>query len=310
MIFNILMLLLSLILLVKGATMSTRYAVKVAESFRLSKYVVGFIIIAIISILPETLISINSAIAGVPEVGLGTLFGSNVADLTLIFAIIIFVTKKNITIESKILKNHIIYPIIMLIPIVLGLDGYYGRLEGISLIIIGLVFYYFAFKNNNEPKLENVPKENRTKYISLLVFSMLILLLGSHFAVVSTTQIAENIGITPIIIGMIIMGLGATIPELLFSIKSVQMNDDSLAVGDILGTVLADATIVVGILALINPFYFPTRIIYVTGVFMVIASFLLFYFMKSGKTLTKKESFILLIFWILFVLIELSSAIK
>jgi cation:H+ antiporter len=238
--------------------------------------------------------------------GLGTLFGSNVADLTLVFAIIIFVTKKNIKIESKIINNHIIYPIIMLIPIIFGLDGYYSRIEGASLIIIGLIFYFLVFKNNTEPKLENVPKYNRLKYTLLLLLSMAILLLGSHFAVTTTIKLASNIGITPIIIGMLIMGLGATIPELLFSIKSVEKDDDSLAVGDILGTVLADATIVVGILAIISPFSFPIRIVYVTGVFMVIASFLLFYFMKSGKTLTKKESLILFIFWITFILVELS----
>ena len=303
---NFIILIIALILLVKGATMATKYAVKIAESFHLSKYIVGFIVIAMISILPETLIAINSAIEGIPSLGLGTLFGGNVADLTLVFAIIIFVTKKNIKIESKIINNHIIYPIIMLIPIIFGLDGYYSSIEGASLIIIGLIFYFLVFKNNTEPKLENVPKHNRLKYTLLLLLSMAILLLGSHFAVTTTIKLASNIGITPIIIGMLIMGLGATIPELLFSIKSVEKNDDSLAVGDILGTVLADATIVVGILAIISPFSFPIRIVYVTGVFMVIASFLLFYFMKSGKTLTKKESLILFIFWITFILVELS----
>lgn len=308
MLSNLFILIGSLFLLIKGATMSTRFAVKVAESFNLSKYVVGFIIVAVISILPETLISINSAIGGVPSLGLGTLFGSNVADLTIVFAIIIFVTKKNIKIESKILKNNIVYPFILLIPIILGLDGYYSRIEGLLLLIIGVIFYYFAFKNNDEPKTENVIKYDRKKYIYLLLSSMVILLIGSHFAVTSTTHLASNIGISPIIIGMFIIGLGSTIPELLFSIKSVQKNDDSLAVGDLLGTVLADATIVVGILALINPFSFPIKIIYVTGIFMVISSFLLFYFMKSGKTLTRKESFILFIFWIVFILTELVLA--
>lgn len=308
MILNFIILIASLFLLTKGATMSTRYAVKVAESFRLSKYVVGFIIVAVISILPETLISINSAIAGVPAIGLATLFGSNVADLTLVFAIIIFVTKKNIKIESKILNNNIIYPLILLIPIILGLDGFYSRIEGLSLIVIGLIFYYFAFKNNDEPRLEVVPKDDRKKYIYLLILSVVILITGSHFAVTATTHLAFNIGVTPIIIGMFIMGLGATIPELLFSIKSVNKNDDSLAIGDILGTVLADATIVVGILALIKPFPFPSKIVYITGIFMVISSFLLFYFMKSGKTLTKQESFILFIFWIVFILTELAFA--
>jgi len=308
MLLNLFILIISLFLLIKGATMSTRFAVKVAESFKLSKYVVGFIIVAVISILPETLISINSAIAEVPSLGLGTLFGSNVADLTLVFAIIIFITNKNIKIESKILKNNIIYPFILLVPIILGLDGYYSRIEGISLLIIGLIFYYFAFKNNNETRIENVPKVDRKKYIFLLLTSMAILLIGSHFAVTSTANLASNIGISPIIIGIFILGLGSTIPELLFSIKSVKKEDDSLAIGDLLGTVLADATVVVGILALISPFYFPIKIVYVTGVFMVISSFLLFYFMKSGKTLTKNESFILFIFWIVFILTELALA--
>jgi Ca2+/Na+ antiporter len=77
-----------------------------------------------------------------------------------------------------------------------------------------------------------------------------------------------------------------------------------MAIGDILGTVLADATIVVGILALISPFNFPVKIVYITGGFMVIASFVLFKFMKSGKLLSKRESYALLFFWIIFVLVE------
>jgi len=103
---------------------------------------------------------------------------------------------------------------------------------------------------------------------------------------------------------MLIVGLGTTIPEFFFSLKSARRQDDSLAIGDILGTVLADATVVVGILALLNPFFFPPRIIYVTGVFMLIASLVLFHFMRSGRTLSKKESYWLIIFWLIFVIVE------
>lgn len=306
MILNILVLIISLFLLIKGAMMSTKYAVKIAESYNLSKYIVGFIIVAVISILPETLVSVNSAIEGNPALGLGTLFGSNVADLTLIFVIIVVITGKNIKVDSKILKNNIIYPFILIVPIILGMDGYYSRLEGLSLLIIGLIFYFFAFKNNNEPKLEKIDKGAKIKHGLLLLLSMVILLIGSHFIVKSAISLANSLSVSLIIIGMFIIGLGTTIPELLFSINSVRENNDSLAVGDILGTVLADTTVVVGILALISPFSFSVRIIYVTGVFMVIASFLLFYFMQSGRALTKKEVIILLIFWILFVLTEIS----
>ncbi|ETB63903.1 TPA: sodium:calcium antiporter [Candidatus Nomurabacteria bacterium] len=297
----------SIFLIIKGATMATKYSAQLAENYRLSKYIIGFIIVAVISILPETLISINSAIEGVPEVGLGTLFGSNVADLTLVFAIIIAISGRSISIDSKILKNNIIYPLLLIIPIALGIDGHYSRIEGISLILTGIVFYIMAFKNSvDEEVLEPIKKENRKKNILFLISSMFILLLGSHFIVTSSTDIANYLGINPIFIGIFIIGLGTVIPELIFSLKSVKKDNDSLAVGDILGTVLADATIVVGILSLINPFDFPKKIIYVSGLFMIIASFLLFYFMKSGKTLSKKESFMLLLFWALFIIIEFS----
>ena len=93
-------------------------------------------------------------------------------------------------------------------------------------------------------------------------------------------------------------------PELFFSLKSVKKHADSLAIGDILGTVLADATIVVGILAIINPFAFPPKIIYITGSFMVLASFVLFHFMRSGRTLSRREASLLFVFWLFFVLAE------
>lgn len=294
----------SLFLLIRGATLATRYAVRLAEGFQLSKYVVGFIVVAVISILPETFISINSALAGIPAFGLGALFGSNVADLTLVFALIIIIARRGIRIESSILKHNLVYPFLLLIPILLGLDGYYSRLEGITLIIAGAVFYFMAFKNGIDRTRNERPVNDRAKNILLLLGSMTMLLAGSYVAVTSATELAHALRISPIFIGMLVVGLGTTMPELLFSLKSVKKDNDSLAVGDILGTVLADATIVVGILALLSPFSFPQKIIYVTGTFMVVAAFLLFYFMHTGKILSKKESGLLAAFWVLFVLVE------
>lgn len=131
-----------------------------------------------------------------------------------------------------------------------------------------------------------------------------MLLIGSHFTVLSAISLAKDMGINPILIGMMIVGVGTTIPEMFFAFKSIKKDDDSLAIGDILGTVLADATVVVGIIALISPFFFPKTIIYVTGIFMVIASMLLYRFMYTGRTLTKKEAILLFLFWLGFVLTE------
>ncbi len=304
MIDKLLVFIFSLFLVIKGATLATKYSVKLAENFHLSKYIIGFIVVAFVSILPETFISINSAIAGVPEFGLGTLFGSNVADLTLVFAILIIYSGHGIKIESKILKNIKLYPFFLLLPLVFGLNSHYSRIEGVALIITGALFYYLVFKNDTEvsPALHN--GDGKYKNLFFLVFAMILLLAGSYFTVYSATALANLLNISPILIGMLVVSLGATIPELFYSLKSVKRKDDGLAIGDILGTVLADATIVVGVLAVINPFSFPVKIIYITGVFMLSASLVLLRFMHSGRVISKKEGYMLLAFWAVYAVIE------
>jgi len=301
---NFLIFTFSLFIVIKGATLAIKYSSKIAESFNLSKYIIGFIVIALISILPETLISINSALSGMPEFGLGTLFGSNIADLTLIFAILIIYAGRGMKIESKVLQNIRLYPLFLLLPIVFGLNSHYSRVEGVVLLLAGSFFYYLAFKNNIKDSAVFKKTDGQYKNFLLLLWAMTLLLIGSHFTVTSATGLAQAFKINPILIAMIVVSLGTTMPELFYSLKALKRKEDGLAVGDILGSVLADATIVIGILALISPFYFPAKIVYVTGIFMVMASLVLIKFMRSGRTITKKEGYMLLIFWLAYVIIE------
>ncbi len=300
----------ALILVVQGAALSTKYATRLSRNVGLSEYTTGFLIIAIISILPETFISINAALEEVPAFGLGVLFGSNVADLTLVFALIIFLTGRSMKIQSRILKQNSLYAFLLLLPILLGLDGFYSRAEGATLLVAGALFYYLALKQGVHRHATLVEKNGNdlTKNVCLLIASMALLLVGAHVTVTSATNLATMLGVAPVIIGMLIVGLGTTLPELFFSLKSSERHDDALAVGDILGTVLADATIVVGILALIHPFSFERSIVQVTGFFMVAAALLLFTFMQSGRTLTKREAFALFVFWLIFAAVELIVA--
>ena len=275
MIENLLIFIFSLLLVVKGATLATKYSAKLAENFHFSKYIVGFVIVAFISIIPETFISINSAIAGIPEFGLGTLFGSNVADLTLIFAILIIYAGRGIKIESKVLKNVRLYPFFLFLPLLFGLNGSYSRIEGVALIVAGSLFYYLVFKNGVEISERLNNGNGKYKNILLLLVAMAMLLVGSHFTVTSATDLAHALKVSPILIAMLVVSLGTTMPEFFYSLKSVKKKDDGLAIGDIMGSVLADATIVVGVLAVISPFSFPIKIAYITGVFMVVASLVL-----------------------------------
>jgi cation:H+ antiporter len=309
MIENLFIFFVSLFFIIKGATLSTKYSFKIAESYNVSKYVVGFFVVAIISIIPETLVSINAALQNVPAMGLGALFGSNIADLTLIFAIAVLLAGRSLKVESKILKANAVYPFILLIPIALGIDGFYSRWEGLALIFAGIVFYALSFKREQRarPAVIEEKKVNTNKKLDFvyLIIGLVLLLAGSHFVVTSGIEIATLLNLNKAAMGMLFIGLGTTMPELFFCISAVKNNHDSLAIGDVLGTVLADATIVIGILAMVSPFAFPRKIIYIAGLFMVAAAFILFYMMKTGKNLTRSEAILLIFFWVLFVSTEL-----
>lgn len=309
MIENLFIFFVSLFFIIKGATLSTKYSFKIAESYNVSKYVVGFFVVAIISIIPETLVSINAALQNVPAMGLGALFGSNIADLTLIFAIAVLLAGRSLKVESKILKANAVYPFILLIPVALGIDGFYSRWEGLALIFAGIVFYALSFKREQRarPAVIEEKKVNTNKKLDFvyLIIGLVLLLAGSHFVVTSGIEIATLLNLNKAAMGMLFIGLGTTMPELFFCISAVKNNHDSLAIGDVLGTVLADATIVIGILAMVSPFAFPRKIIYIAGLFMVAAAFILFYMMKTGKNLTRSEAILLIFFWVLFVSTEL-----
>jgi len=302
---NLFLLAIALFLVIKSADFAIVYSTRLAKGFHLPTYVIGFIIVAIISILPETFIATSSALDGIPAFGLGTLFGSNVADLTLVFALVILISGRNLKVESKFIKQSIFYILIILIPLIFGLNGYYSRVEGAALIMVGLLFYLFVFKNNRLKGVEIKKEPLSFRNLPLLLISMAVLLFGAQWTVYFGVSLSELLQINPALVGMLIVGLGTTIPELLFSVRAAKSKYDSLALGDILGTVIADATIVVGVVAMISPFQFDQRIVFLTGSFMLMAIIILIYLLKTGKVLTKREALALIIFYLLFVLTEL-----
>jgi len=300
---DLLLFLVSLIIVVKAADSAIRYSSNLADSLHLSKHVVGFLLIAGISVMPETLIAIQSAIQGIPSFGVGTLFGSNVADLSLVFAVTLLFAGKGLKVESKILKDQYWYFLGLAVPLILGYNGYYSRWEGVLMVLTGILFYIHALKRDR-PEIKKVQAEFSYKSFFLLLTSMALLLVGSHFTVTAGVAVANAMQISPVLVGMVVVGVGTTLPELIFSIKAAKHHLDSLALGDVLGTVMTDATLVMGVVALIHPFEFDQRLVHLTGLYMLFGAVLLFYFMQSERVLQKKEGIFLFAFYLIFVFSE------
>lgn len=295
-----------LVILIKGANYSIKYSSRLAKILRFPEFVVSFFIIAIISVLPEATISIISALNGEPGLGLGTLLGSNVADLTLVFGIVALFSSKGIKVKSKILRDNIFCLALLLFPLILGFDGKFSRIDGLILLLAGILFFVKIYREKSRFKKEfnHTQKSSFLKNFLLLILSLSVLLVSAYFTVKYVVDFASSAKIPSVLIGITIVALGTCLPELVFSIKAVRKNRYELALGDILGTVITDATIVLGIVALISPFEYNPMNIYITGGAMVLAGICSMIFMKTDKTINKIEGLLLILFYILFVFVE------
>lgn len=305
-IINLLLFLLALFILVKAAEYSTSYSSKIAGIFHLSEFLVSFFIVAVISVFPEGTISIFSAVNNVPQFGLGTLLGSNVADLTLVFGVVALISGRGIRVRSVILKRDILYLLLLVFPVILGLDGEYSRVEGVLLMATGLFFFFTLSIEGHMFKvhIEKLRDKSVIKKIFFLLISLGILLISGYYTVEFGVRFANEIGVPAILVSLTIVSVGSCLPELMFSIKAVKANHDALAMGDIMGTVITDATIVLGIMILIRPFYFNPMLIYITGAAMILAALLIILFVTTGRLITKKEAILLLVFYAFYLIVE------
>lgn len=303
---NLGLFLLFLVILVKCAGYSIKYSSKIAKAMHWPEFIVSFFIIAIVSVLPEATISIMSAMQGDSELGLGTLLGSNVADLTLVFGIVALFSSKGIKVKSKILQDNFFYLVLLLFPLLLGFDGKLSRIDGGILLVVGILFFYKIYRESKRfsKKFTQAKKEPFAKSIALLVLSLAVLLTSAFFTVKYVENFAYDIKIPAMLIGVTVLALATCLPELIFSIKAIRKNHDELAMGDILGTVITDGTILLGIIALINPFEYSPYKMYILGGAVFLAAIFAFTFMKSDKSINKKEGLLLIFFYILFLCIQ------
>ncbi len=303
---NLVFFVFALIVTLKAADAATQYASTFAQALRLSRYTVGVILVAMLSVMPETLVSISSAVQGQPLLGFGTLLGSNVADLTLILGIVVLFAKKKMTVEKGVLKASIFYILLIGVPVLLAFDGHVSRIDGFALVAAGLAFIY-AMTLKEKTKVMNAEARFSVHHISGLILNIGLLLIGSYFTVHYAINFAQFLNIDPLVMGLFVIGLGTTLPEFTFALRAVRKGQNNLAFGDILGTVVIDATLIIGIVALIAPFDVPMKLIYISGNAMALAGMVTFYFLNSERTLSKLEGAALILFYIVFACAEIMT---
>ena len=264
MILQIILLAIGFVMLVKGADWFVGGAVCIADRFHIPPIIIGLTIVAMGTSAPEAAVSITSAFNGVADITVGNIVGSNIMNVLVILglsaAIVpLAVTKSTIKVDLPFLTA------ITVLLLVVGFNGTVSFFDGVVLIacFVGYMAYLIidTIKYSSQVEDEEVSTMKPSKAILLLLVGMGLIVLGSRFAVNAATEIARILGMSERTIGLTIVALGTSLPELFTSVAAAMKGNADIAVGNIVGSNIFNILFVIGISSLIIPVPFSTAFI-------------------------------------------------
>lgn len=342
----------SLFLLLKGSDYLVESAAKLAKRFNLSEFVIGLSLVAIGTSIPELATAVAAIVAKDPDLIIGNVIGSNIANIGLILGVAaIFAT---LTIDKKIFYREGIFLLVMSVLILLfSLDRKFGLMEGIILLFFFSIFIVNLFKESEEEKagyekylgyfysikklfiletyltLVRKPKNyidhklnhNNFKravnkgikaekkitnkrllfYMLISIFSIVIISLGAHYLVKSAINIASFFNISSTFIGLTMIAIGTSLPELTVTITSIKKNYGNILIGNLMGSNIANLLLILGISSIFIPISISGLELVYTIPFMILLTAFLLRFIRSEAFLKRLEGITLLLLYLFFI---------
>lgn len=308
-------------MLFAGSELLIRGSVKIAKKMHISQIVIGLTIVAFGTSTPELVVSVSSALQGQPDISLGNIIGSNIINIGLILGLSAAIFP--IAVNIKTIRREI--PIMLavslfLIPI--SLDGTISKIEGGLLVISLIIFIYYSYrqskKENNSIDLNindnvNTISYNEKSYFPIIInllfilFGIGLLYFGSKFTIDNAVSIANIFGISERIIGLTIIAIGTSLPELITSVRAALKKHADLSIGNIIGSNIFNVLEILGISSLIIGINVNSDI-FIDYIIMIGFSVVLIPLMRSGFVISKKEGYVLsgaYVVYLIFLLVTL-----
>lgn len=313
--FHILLFLVSCFALSYLSSRFVKNLVEIAKYLHWREFIVAFFAMGFAASLPNLFVDLNAALSGMPEIAFGDIMGGNLVDLTLAMAIAVFVSRRFVSTKSTMVRSSAFFTVIVaILPWLLIMrTGGLDRIDGVILILAFFAYAWWLFAQNGKFKKVYNKKELKTlsgssSLIWAICKMMIILatLLVASYAIVSSAQyFSSKLDISLALVGVLIVGLGNCFPEIYFSIISARKQENWLVLGDLMGSVIVSATLVLGIVAVVSPFTIQDFTPFLLArIFMLIACVFYLFFIDTGRKITKKEGLLLLSIYIVFLLAE------
>lgn len=297
-------------MLIKGADFFVDGSSGIASRFGIPQLVVGLTIVAMGTSAPEAAVSISAALKGNAGITIGNVAGSNILNILIILGLTAFLAKKIVPVASSTIKYEM--PFMTVITFILLWMGYAGneitRLEGAGLWVVFLLYLFYLLKmakkgaegnsGDDEGDISGKGGDKKEKSMAMLllftVVGLVLIVIGSSVTVDAATAIARIIGLSERFIGLTIVALGTSLPELFTSVSAARKGNADIAIGNIVGSNIFNILFVVGTSALITPVVFESKFI-VDFIVAVAAGVLLWIFSFNGKSLNRAEGGLLLL---------------
>ena len=309
-VLQIFLLALGFTMLIKGADFFVDGSSGIASRFGIPQLVVGLTIVAMGTSAPEAAVSISAALKGNAGITIGNVAGSNILNILIILGLTAFLTKKIVPVASSTIKYEM--PFMIVITLMLLWMGYVGnqvtRLEGAGLWVVFLLYLFYLLKmakkgvdknsEDDEGEILGRGRDKKERSMAMLfwftIVGLALIVIGSSVTVDAATAIAGIIGLSERFIGLTIVALGTSLPELFTSVSAARRGNADIAIGNIVGSNIFNILFVVGTSALITPLVFESKFI-VDSIVAVVVGVLLWIFSFNGRSLNRVEGGLLLL---------------
>ena len=309
MLVYIILLVVGFVVLIKGADLFVDGASNVALNFKVSKMLIGLTIVAFGTSAPEFAVSVKGLLSNSGDIVLGNVIGSNILNILLILgvsAIIHPLVVKNNTVKKEL-------PITLLITSLFAvllsdnifdkkLTNSFTRGDGIVLILFFLVFIYYLITLMRNKVEEEKDKEVMTlfKAIMFTLVGLISIIIGSNFVVDSASALAKAIGVSERIIGLTIIALGTSLPELVTSVTATKKGEYDIAIGNVVGSNIFNIGMVIGLPVALLGGIGTIVFSYVDLIVMIATALMLFIFSRNDYKISRREGICFLLVFVVY----------
>lgn len=308
MLINIVLLVMGIVVVLKGADWLTDGAVNIASRFGVSQMVIGLTIVAMGTSMPELCVSMVSALKGTPDLAVGNVVGSNTLNTLLIVGCSALVAP--IMVKRSSVRRDIPFAVLAsLLMLIFCLDGGIDRLDAALLFILFAVFMFVTVKyGKNEGTEAKTTAAPLGKAALLLVVGLVCLILGSNLFVDNASFIASTLGVSDAVIGLTIVAGGTSLPELATSMVSAKKGNSDIAIGNVIGSNVFNILMIIGVTGLVKPMHIK-GITSLDLIVMLASMLLLWFFCRTTYKVKRWEGAVLAISYIAYLAWLIAQAV-